>query len=209
MKEFSNPVSGMDDLASVAGMLMESRRTILPKRLLEPGPSQAQLETIFKAASTAPDHGQLLPWRFIIVPQTQRHHLAEAFAAALKERDSTASDEEISRAHEKAYRAPFLALLVVDAHTGDPAINLNERLISAGCALQNMLLVATAQGFGSALTSGKAMESQSLRQLFQLAKHEIAICFMCIGTALARKLVGSRPEVGAFVTTLRYEDQKT
>ena len=57
----------MPALADLAATLMQSRQTILPKRLLEPGPDAAQLEQILAAAACAPDHGQLLPWRFVLL----------------------------------------------------------------------------------------------------------------------------------------------
>ena len=41
---------------------MQARQTILPKRLVEPGPDAGQLKCILKAAASAPDHRQLLPW---------------------------------------------------------------------------------------------------------------------------------------------------
>jgi nitroreductase len=62
----------------------------------------------------------------------------------------------------------LLLLLIVDFEKGDQKIDLIERLISAGCALQYMLLLATAMGYGSALTSGKALKSNALREGFGL-----------------------------------------
>ena len=61
-----------NDMAVMAAVLMRSRQTILPKRLAEPGPDRQQLGLILGAAATAPDHGQLLPWRFVRVPQAAR-----------------------------------------------------------------------------------------------------------------------------------------
>ena len=61
--------SAPDDVAGLAAALIQSRQTILPKRLGGPGPSAAELAQILQAAAHAPDHGQLLPWRFILVPQ--------------------------------------------------------------------------------------------------------------------------------------------
>lgn len=196
------PIVDSDDLAAVAAALMASRHTILPKRLIEPGPDECQLEKIFNAAATAPDHGQLGPWRFILVPASERHRLADVFANALLERDIAATEEEIGRARDKAYRAPLLMLMVVNGVCGDPSIDLNERLISAGCALQNMLLMATAQGFGSALTSGKALKSSGLRTLFGLSTDELALCFVCVGTVQSRKPAVLRPAASAFVSVL-------
>ena len=189
-----------EDFALAVAALMDSRQTILPKRLIDPGPDAMQLESIFKAASSAPDHGQLCPWRFILVPLAERCCLAETFADALQERDSMASEDEMSRAREKAYRAPLLMLMVVDTQCGDQDVDLNERLISAGCALQNMLLMATALGFGSALTSGKALKSTRLHTLFQLTASELALCFLSIGSVQSRKQTSRRPEISRFVS---------
>lgn len=189
-------------VVAMATALIQSRQTILPKRLGAPGPGAVELAAILNAAAHAPDHGQLLPWRFVLVPEAARSPLAEVFAQALLERDPCATPEQCGQAREKAYRAPVLMLVVVDGERGDPEIDLAERLVSAGCAVQNMLLMATAQGYGSALTSGKALKADSLRALFQLAASEQALCFISIGTVLSRKAARARPLASAYVSTL-------
>ena len=173
--------------------LCSARRTILPKRLVAPGPDSAQVQQLLGSAASAPDHGQLLPWRFIVVPAEARGLLAEQFAAALIERDAAALPHQVDQAREKAFRSPLLMLVVVDALRGDPAVDLLERMVSAGCAIQNLLLMATAQGYGSALTSGKALKSGGLRKLFGLAEHDHAVCFVSVGTASTGKPGRERP----------------
>lgn len=86
-------------------LLIESRRNVSPKRLLDPGPSRAQLESLLALAAAAPDHGMVTPWRFILIPIEQRHRLAEAFALALADRDPGASVEQFEAARQKAFRA--------------------------------------------------------------------------------------------------------
>ena len=191
------------DLAAALGALMHARRTVLPKRLVAPGPDAAQAQQILAAAASAPDHGQLRPWRFVIVPAVARAALARAFGVALQERDPQATPEQVAQAQEKAHRAPFLMLVVVDAQCGDPGIDLQERTISTGCAVQNMLLVATALGYGSALTSGKALKSGVLRTLFGLAPAEHALCFISMGTEQSRKQSSRRrPVLTDYTSTL-------
>ena len=182
--------------------LLQTRQTILPKRLTEPGPSAAELQQIVAAAAHAPDHGQLLPWRLVCVPQALRPPLAEVFAASLQERDAAATPEQVAQAREKAYRSPVLMLLVVDGQRGHPGIDLYERLISAGCAVQNMLLMATALGYGSSLTSGKALKFSGLRALFGLTEGEHALCFVNLGSVLSRKKARLRPASTAYFSTL-------
>lgn len=185
-----------------AAELIGHRQTILPKRLVEPGPDAPQLEMIFSAAAAAPDHGELVPWRFVVIPMAARRMLAEVFAASLLERDACASAEQVAQAREKAFRGPVLMLAVVDAGAPDDEVPAAERLISAGCAIQNMLLMATSLGFGSALTSGKALQSQGLRELFSLRACEQAVCFVSIGTPLGRKPRRLRPEPSRYVSSL-------
>lgn len=190
-----------------AAALIAHRQTILPKRLAEPGPDAAQLDQIFRAAAAAPDHNERLPWRFVLIPESQRERLAQVFAQSLRERDPLATAEQVEQAREKAFRSPTLMLAVVDTGPPEDDIPAPERYVSAGGAIQNMLLMATAQGFGSALTSGKAMESKGLRELFALGDTERAVCFVSIGTAFKRKAARARPEPERFVSTLGPEQR--
>jgi nitroreductase len=190
------------ELLATVSAVIHGRQTILPKRLSAPGPSAEQLHQILDAASAAPDHGQVLPWRLVVVPPQARVLLATVFGSALLERDPTVTPDQIRQAQEKAHRAPLLMLVVVDANKGDADIDLNERIVSAGCAVQNMLLMATAMGYGSALTSGKALKSKDLRRLFRLTSAEHALCFLSVGTAVSRKLGRVRPQVNDYVTHL-------
>ncbi|MES2785914.1 MAG: nitroreductase [Pseudomonadota bacterium] len=191
---------GLD--ASAIAELMDRRRTVLPKHLVEPGPNIEQLETILRAAAAAPDHGQLLPWRFVIVPFEARQRLAQVFADSLLQRDALASADQIEQARQKAFRAPVLMLAVVNTRGPDSDVPPHERLISAGCAIQNILLTTTALGFSSALTSGKALAFDGLSELFCLSAEEQPVCFINIGTACRTKAQRLRPEPGQYVSFL-------
>jgi len=193
----------MHDASSAwASALIHSRRTTLPKRLRGPGPDAEQRACILQAAAAAPDHDQILPWRFIEVPEQGRAALGQAFADALLERDPQADAPACSQAREKAMRSPWLLLVVVRTG-GEPAeIPAAERVLSAGAAIQNMLLMATALGLGSALTSGKALQSQALRQLFALKDKEQALCFLNIGHIGEPRQPRARPEVAQYFSVL-------
>ncbi|MBF3727460.1 nitroreductase family protein, partial [Burkholderia pseudomallei] len=55
------------------GLLREllSRRSRWP--LTEPAPGPRELDAIFDAALRAPDHGNLRPWRFVVIRGAARH----------------------------------------------------------------------------------------------------------------------------------------
>lgn len=185
-----------------ASTLIQSRRTTLPKRLRGPGPDAAQQIIILEAAAAAPDHDQILPWRFIEVPDSHRALLGQAFAEALLERDPQADSDACAQAREKAHRSPWLLLAVVRTSGKPEDIPAAERILSAGAAMQNMLLMSTALGLGSALTSGKALQSQALRRLFDLQEDEQALCFINIGHIGEPRQPRSRPEVMRYFSVL-------
>lgn len=193
---------GPGEAAELLAAVIHSRQTVLPKRLGDPAPDAAQLALILGSAAAAPDHGQLTPWRFVIVPEAARGRLADVFGAALLERDAQATSEQVGQAKEKAYRAPLLMLVIGQLEGGDPDIDAAERLISAGCAVQNILLTAHAMGYGAALTSGKALKSPPLRALFCLSAGEQALCFINIGTPRKMKPARERPAVDRYVSVL-------
>lgn len=177
----------------IAQALICSRQNVSPKRLLAPGPSAMQVEGLLSAAAAAPDHGLLTPWRFVIVPPDKRALLGEAFALALTDRDPDATPEQIASAKEKAHRAPFLMLAIARLGPDDSDLPEMERLVSLGCALQNILLVAHAMGFGAGVTSGQAMSSPRLRDLFKLADGEQPVCCINVGTVKQQKRTRAKP----------------
>ena len=183
--------------------VMATRQTILPKRLIAPGPDALEVEKLFLAASTAPDHDLINPWRFLVIPQHKRADLGVLFADALRQRDAYATDEQLEQARDKALRSPLLMLLIVDAAKGDSEIDMHERVLSAGCAVQNFMLLANAMGYGTGLTSGKALKAQSFRSGLGLLATEQAICFLSVGTVSSRKPFKRRPEVDMFVQIWR------
>jgi nitroreductase len=179
------------------------RTNCAARRLVEPGPSPAQVLELMALAAAAPDHGQLTPWRFVLVPAHARARLGDAFVAALLQRDPSATLEQLECAREKAFHAPVLLLAIAVDKAPIAGISAGERLISLGAAIQNVLLGATARGWGTALASGQAMDADALRTLFQLSDQEAAICFIALGTLHKSKHRSSpRPGVERYFTQL-------
>lgn len=178
------------------------RQHIGPKHLQAPGPSDAQVRRLFLSAAAAPDHDQLRPWRFIVMGASTRDTLAQAFADALVERDAKASPEQLADARAKAFRGPCLILAVADLRNPNPAVPDAEKILSLGCAVQNLLLSAQAQGYATGLTSGKALSSRAFRNAFGLQEGEQAVCFISVGTPTKQRPRKPRPDPADFVTWL-------
>ena len=180
---------------------LAARRHVALRRLEAPGPDAAALARMMDAAAQAPDHGCLLPWRFVLIPPERRDDLGAVFEDTLAQRDPTADDDARAAAREKAFHAPCLLVAVLVDVPGT-AIPVEEKLISLGCALQNVLLAAQALGFASGLASGGALESPAMRRLLALDAHERAVCFIGIGTGESKKTPRVRPQPGQFLSSL-------
>ena len=193
---------------AVAQALIESRQNISPRHLVEPGPSREQLDAMLSLAAAAPDHGQLTPWRFVLVPTEQRHRLAEVFALSLVDRDPGATEAQVADAREKAYRAPLLLVAIASLGSREPDTPALERMVSMGAAIQNLLLGAHAMGFGTGLTSGRAMASPHMRRLCVLDDGEVAVCCVNVGTVAKRKVASRvRPAATEILSVLDPESR--
>ncbi len=175
--------------------LIHTRQHIGPKRLVSPGPDDATLRDILRAATAAPDHERLRPWRVLVLGPTARETLAQAFADALLERDPHALPRQVQDARDKAYRSPVLILAIADLRADDDDVPHVERLVTLGCAIQNLLLAAHARGFGSGLSSGRALRSRALRDAFGVCEGEHAVCFISLGMPTRSRPAGPRPDV--------------
>lgn len=197
------------DVAELVLETITSRHSVSPKILDAPGPSDAQLLRMIEAASCAPDHGLLRPWRFVTFPARSRASLAKLFEAALLERKPEADEEDRRRARDKAARAPMLVGVIVrldgdDAKAGDPnreRVIPDDQYASAGAALQNILLVAHAMGFGARATSGRAVRTKAFRSALNLKANEQFLCFLAIGTPKGPGKIKARPEPETLLTS--------
>ena len=192
--------SNLDSLGGFANALIHSRQHVSPKRLIAPGPNLSQKLEILNTAGAAPDHGKITPWHFYEVSPESRNLLGDLFANALIERDPTATLAQVEEAKQKAFRGPLLLLATVNLDNKQDDIPEQEKIISAGCAIQNILLMANALGFGSGLSSGKALYSQKMRELFLFKDKEQPLCFITIGTISTHKPNKIRPDVSSYTS---------
>src|SRR4051794_9365488 len=126
---------------------------ISPAQLTEPGPTPSQLHEILLAGASAPDHGRLQPWRFILIDGEARHRLGDLMARSIARREPGAAEQKIETERKKAFRAPLV--IVVAAVVQDaPKVPAIEQVVAAGAAAQNMLLAAHAMGLGGFWRTG-------------------------------------------------------
>ncbi len=161
-----------------------SRRSVHPRHLVDPGPDRTAIRQIIAAAVTAADHGQLRPWRFIVVAGESRESLAEVFIEIKQRRNMHLSSAELEQERARARSVPLLIAVVSRIVVDHPLVPVSEQHASVGGAIQNMLLCAHGLGFGAKMVSGRKVRDSQLAREFKLAPRESLFGFVCIGTAV-------------------------
>ncbi len=149
-------------------------------RLMEPGPSDAQLDTILKAGARGPDHGRLAPWRFIVIEAEARHRLGEAFASAHKRGTPDATAEEMQKEAAKALRAPTIIAIGASIQVGNK-IPVLEQIVAVGAATQNMFLAAHALGMGAMWQTGIPAYDPGVKRLLDLYEQDMIVGVLYLG----------------------------
>ncbi len=179
----------MDAIAALLG-----RRTTPPVRMGEPGPTEAQLDLLLRAAAAAPDHGRLRPFRFLIVRGADRLRLGELFAGALKAERPDISAAELEKQRTNPGRVPLVLLAIFRPRPRHPKIPESEQLAAAAAAVENLLVAAHALGFASKWASGGPAASVRVREGLGLEPHERILGILYIGTARGEQPLPERPE---------------
>jgi nitroreductase len=165
--------------------------------LSEPAPSHEELCLAIQAALTAPDHKRLKPWRFLTVSGAARSKLGDVFQQALIARGETDA-ALLDKIRSQPLRAPLILLCIVEVQE-HPKVPVVEQVLSMGAAVQNLLLMLKAQGYGAMWRTGSITESKVLKQSLGLREQDIIAGFIYIGSVSREIPVRERLSVDQFI----------
>ena len=139
--------------------------------LQAPAPSGQVLANIQRAAMRAADHRLLRPWRFLVIEGEGLDRLGQLFVAAKTPAGETLPAEEQEKWAGKPLRAPMIVVAIACCQD-DPKVPEVEQLISAGCAVQNMLNAAHAQEVGAMWRTGGFAYDPMVKEGLGLTENE-------------------------------------
>lgn len=164
-----------------------------------PGPSPQQCDAILEAGAAAPDHGRLVPFRFVLVPDRARQAFVVASLAAFKEAVPEADEFGLKKARGKAEQPPTIVALIACVDARHPKIVASDQWLTIGCALQNLWLAAESLGFACGVSSGRLLETPVMRRAFKLQDHEQLVSIVSIGTPKERQSPRPKPALADVV----------
>jgi len=169
-----------------------TRRSV--SALTEPGPSPEELTILLRAAVSVPDHGQLRPYRFVVVRGNGRDRFGDALAAAAAEQRPDLTPALLTKVKQKAFVAPTLIALIASPRTG-ANIPEWEQVAAASCTGYAILLTAHTLGLGAIWKTSPYSDGVDLRSLLAMAPHEHLLGWVNVGHPV-RPLDGDeRPDI--------------
>jgi len=178
---------------------LDARRSVPSLQLGEPGPDDATLLRMLASAVRVPDHGKLVPFRFLRIAGDARHALGAVLATRALERDPQAPSAAVEKDRQRFSHAPLVVAVVARIRTGHK-VPEQEQLLTAGCVCFALLQAAQALGFGAQwLTAWMAYDEVVARTL-RLAEGERIAGFIHIGTPLQDAPERERPDPAALLS---------
>ena len=182
--------------------LLLARRSVSANSLSEPGPSAAELELMLRAASRVPDHKKLVPWRFLLFQGEARAAFGKVLAEVCRAEEQDPGAFRLENEAKRFLRAP-LVIAVISRVVENPAAPDWEQILSAGAACQNLILAATALGYGAQWITEWYGYSPGIRQALGLADNERVAGFVYIGTPKEKPEERERPKLADIVAAWR------
>ena len=178
--------------------MLRRRRSALADFMGEPGPDAATLQDILTIAARVPDHRRVTPFRFIVFEGAARAR----FGAALKDAFlQNQPDAEPAKAAFEENRFQRATVVVAVISRTDPTHRAPEweQVLCAGAVCHNMLLAASAYGFGAQWLTEWCAYDANVRVALGLAPAERVAGFVYIGTAKEDPKERGRPDMASII----------
>ncbi len=186
----------MRDTAKMSSPVMKfllSRRSSSARSLSDPVPDKEGIERLIAAAARTPDHGRLVPWRFLVLQNESLPVIAQKVSEIGISRGI--DREKLKKNADLFLNAPLI-LAVVSTPKVTDKIPLIEQHLSAGAVCLALLNAALADGWGANwLTGWMSRDKAFLESALNLKGSEFVAGFIHIGTPQAASKERERPDI--------------
>ncbi|WP_375175462.1 nitroreductase [Pseudooceanicola sp.] len=179
---------------------LATRRSHPPKLLTSPVPSRDEVEELLTYAARSPDHGGLVPWRFLVIEKPAMARLADL--AEARGRALGKDDETVAKGRGQFDRGN-LAVVVVESPVEAAKVPPYEQSLSAGAVCLSLVNAALASGWGAGWVTGWiSFDRGFVEEGLGLTPGETVAGIVHIGSFASTPAERQRPDVKGITTWL-------
>jgi nitroreductase len=160
---------------------IRTRRAV--KEYLQTPIPKEWIEELLDAAHWAPNHHLTHPWRFHVFSGEGRERLVAARETATRfgfeKRGEQVTDEALGFARAKCYSSPVI--IIVSMVNNEDPVKDREDYAACWCAIQNLLVCATARGLGSYPSTGDWIDHNFVGPVLGLTESERPVACIFVG----------------------------
>ena len=161
--------------------LITGRMSVGPKLQSGEDVTDAELEVLYQAAMTAPDHGNLNPFRFLTIRGEARAKLGDVFAESALLRNPELEEALVEKDRAKPQRSPVLIAVIAKIVPDHPKAPRIEQVLTAGMAGYNMMLAARAGGLAAIWLTGAPSYDAHVLDALGVQSDEEMLGFIYVG----------------------------
>ena len=172
----------MNELFSAIAGVIKQRRTIKPFMMNGNKIPNEQIQALFELADWAPTHGYTEPWRFVVYANATdfcRSHAELYKANTLPDDFNEGTYNNLASQGDKASHA-VIAFMKRGKLPKIPAL---EEIASTACAVENLLLGATALGVASYWGTGGMTLKPAMKDFLGLSDDDQVMGILYLGYA--------------------------
>ncbi|WP_242927310.1 nitroreductase family protein [Pontibacter vulgaris] len=172
----------MDTLFTQISDVIRHRRTTKPPKMNGQRVPDEQIGQLLELADWAPTHGHTEPWRFKVYAGDKVKDFCLSHAELYKHQ--TDPEKYTEEKYEKLLHMGDLAshIIVAYMHRGNlPKIPALEEIAATACAIQNILLGASALGIASYWGSGGMAYHPAMKEMLQLREEDVVLGILYFG----------------------------
>jgi len=173
----------MNEKAAVLKEIIERRRSVKPEEFNGSIIPENIVREILSSANWAPTHGQTEPWRFIVFAGKEGTAKFGKLHAGLY-RDHTPAEQFLQKKYDTLlHKTDHASHLIVAMMKRGEKENIPEKeeAAAAACAIQNILLTATAHGLASFWSTGGMCYHPSMKNHFGFGEEDKVIGVIYLG----------------------------
>ena len=179
---------------------LSNRRSNPSKAMGEPGPSEAELDTILRIGTRVPDHRKLAPWRIRVFRGAARERVGAALRGIYAADNPDHAEDRHAFEAARFLRAPVVLGVYsapVDCARGTPEW---EQVLSAGAVCLKLCMAAQALGFGAQWLTEWYSYDERARDALGLDASERVAGFIFLGTPTQPASPRARPDLADIVS---------